>query len=181
MSGAKRPDARVTESRQRVHAAALLEMVAVGYGGLTIDRIAKRADVARSTVYRHWDSVREIVVSALADRSSQPPPRSGEEPRDRVVSLVAHLISGLNGPGGALAIALAGAAEADADLARLFHEDNARRFDALVAAVTEAAPAADARLAASALAGAVAYRRMILGDPLTPAEARPLVASVLGD
>ena len=180
MSVSKRPDARVVESRRRVHAAALAELVEVGYGGLTIDGIATRADVARSTVYRHWGNVREIVVSALEARSSQPVPEATAAPRERVVALIAHLIEALDGPGGSLAIALAGAAETDADLARLHRADSVRRFDALVSAVAEAAPESDAELAASALAGAVAYRRLVLGEPLTTIDAEPLVATVLG-
>lgn len=173
-------DPRVIDSRRRVHDAALAELVEVGYGGLTVDAIASRAGVARSTVYRHWSGVRDVVVSALEGRSTQPPPQPSEEPRERVVALVGHLIDALGGPGGSLAIALAGAAEADPELARIHHADSARRFAALVAAVADAAPELDAELAASALAGAVAYRRLVLGDPLSAADAEPLVATVLG-
>jgi AcrR family transcriptional regulator len=173
-------DPRVTETRRRVHEAALGALVDVGYGGLTVDAIASRAGLARSTVYRHWSDVREIVVSALEARSTQPPARPAEPPRARVVSLVAHLIEALSGAGGSLAIALAGAAEADRELARLHHADSARRFDALVTAVAESDPGVDARLAASALAGAVAYRRMVLGEPLAVGDAEALVTTVLG-
>lgn len=180
MTVAQAVDPRVIESHRRVHGAALAELVEVGYGGLTIDAIASRAGVARSTVYRHWGSVRDVVVSALEARSSQPPPRATQAPRERVVALVAHLIEALDGPGGSLAIALAGAAETDPELARLHHADSAKRFGGLVAAVAEAAPDVDARLAASALAGAVAYRRLVLGEPLTSNDAEPLVATVLG-
>ena len=181
MSVVKPPDPRVVETRRRVHAAALAALVDVGYGGLTIDAIASRAGLARSTVYRHWSDVHAIVVSALEARSTQPPARSPETPRARVVALVAHLIDALGGAGGSLAIALAGAAEADPELARLHHADTARRFGALVDAVAAADPSIDARLAASALAGAVAYRRMVLGDPLAVTDADALVATVLGD
>lgn len=163
-----------------MHEAALAELVDVGYGGLTIDAIASRAGVARSTVYRHWRGVRDVVVSALEARSTQPPPQLTEAPRARVVALVSHLIEALRGPGGALAIALAGAAEREPELARMHHADSARRFGALVRAVAEAAPEVDPELAASALAGAVAYRRLVLGEPLTTADAEPLVATVLG-
>jgi len=173
-------DPRVIETRRRVHEAALAELVDVGYGGLTVDAIASRAGTARSTVYRHWSSVRDVVVSALEARSTQPPPQPPESPRDRVVTLITHLITALAGPGGSLAIALAGAAEADSELARIHHADSARRFEALVHAVAEAAPNRDPRFAASALAGAVTYQRLVLGEPLEPADAQSLVDTVLG-
>ncbi len=124
---------------------------------------------------------RDIVVSALEARSTQPRPQSTDAPRVRVVTLVRHLIQALEGSGGSLAIALAGAAEADAELARIHHADSGRRFGALVAAVADAAPAVDAELAASALAGAVVYRRLVLGAPLAPADADELVATVMGN
>lgn len=180
MNVSKPADPRIVDSRRRIHQAALAELIDLGYGGLTIGGIATRAGVARSTVYRHWSGVHDIVVSALEARSTQPVPRPDEEPRERVVALITHLIEALHGPGGALAIALAGAAEADADLARLHRADNAQRFDALVTAVAQANADVDARLAASALVGAVAYRRVILGDPLEVGEATALVATVLG-
>ncbi len=173
-------DPRVVESRRRVHDAALAELVEVGYGGLTMDGIALRAGVARSTVYRHWPDVREVVVSALEARSTQPPRELSEAPRERVVALVRHLIEALGGRGGSLAIALAAAAEAEPALARIHHADSARRFSALVAAVADTDPEVDAELAASALAGAVVYRRLVLGQPLTGADADPLVGTVIG-
>jgi TetR/AcrR family transcriptional regulator, regulator of autoinduction and epiphytic fitness len=175
----KREDARIVESRRRVHAAALAELVEVGYAGMTIDGIAARADVARSTVYRHWSNVRDIVVSALQARSEQPLPRADQTPRERVVALVGHLIDALNGPGGSLAVALAAAAETDPVLRQLHREDNSRRFTALVNAVSDAVPTVDAALAASALAGAVAYRRLILAEPLDTADAEALTSVVL--
>jgi AcrR family transcriptional regulator len=173
-------DPRVVDSRRRVHRAALTKLTALGYGGLTIDAIASEAGVARSTVYRHWGSVRDVVVSAVEARSTQPPPQPAQRPRDRVTSLVRHLIEALDGPGGALALALASAAESEPELARIQHADAARRFAALVDAVADLAPAADPELAASALAGAVAYRRLVLREPLDGSDAEALVAAVLG-
>jgi AcrR family transcriptional regulator len=174
-----RNDPRVLESRRRVHRAALTKLIELGYGGLTIDAIASEAGVARSTVYRHWTSVRDVVVSAVEARSSQPPPHATQAPRERVVALVSHLIDALDGPGGSLALALASAAESEPELARIQHADTARRFAALVDAVAEAAPAADVELAASALAGAVTYRRLVLREPLSAADAEHLVRTVL--
>lgn len=168
------------ESRRRVHRAALGKLTELGYGALTIDAIASDAGVARSTVYRHWGSVREVVASALQARSTQPTPQPDQAPRERVVALVRHLIEALDGAGGALAIALAGAAETEPELARILHADTARRFDALVRAVAAAAPDVDAELAASALAGAVTYRRSVLREPLRSTDADRLVATVLG-
>ncbi|MFF5297528.1 TetR/AcrR family transcriptional regulator [Paractinoplanes globisporus] len=43
------------------------ELLEVGYGGTTIDRIAKRAGVAKTTVYRRWGSVGQLVVELFAE------------------------------------------------------------------------------------------------------------------
>jgi AcrR family transcriptional regulator len=50
-----------------VAAALQEELLEVGYGGTTIDRIAKRAGVAKTTVYRRWGSVGQLVVELFAE------------------------------------------------------------------------------------------------------------------
>lgn len=65
--GSVRPGGRTARTRAAVAAAVQAELVDVGYGGTTIDRIAKRAGVAKTTVYRRWGSVSQLVVDMFAD------------------------------------------------------------------------------------------------------------------
>ncbi|MEV0332449.1 TetR-like C-terminal domain-containing protein [Nocardia sp. NPDC050717] len=82
--------------------------------------------------------------------------------------------------------ALIDAAERNAELRELFHRYNAERRATLVAAVRDGIatgdfPAdTDPELAATALAGAVIYRRLMTSAALDPTEVEDLVHTVLG-
>ncbi len=44
-----------------------------GYDGTTIDGIAQRSGLAKTTLYRRWNSKAELAVAALAARLGEPP------------------------------------------------------------------------------------------------------------
>lgn len=68
--GSIRPGGRTARTRAAVAAAMQAELLEVGYAGTTIDRIAKRAGVAKTTVYRRWGNVSQLVVDMFADAAS---------------------------------------------------------------------------------------------------------------
>jgi AcrR family transcriptional regulator len=55
--------------RAAVQAATLDELAAVGYADLTIEAVAERAGVHRTTIYRRWPDKRSLVLGALLDYS----------------------------------------------------------------------------------------------------------------
>src|SRR5688500_16276685 len=57
-------DPRVERSRRVILEAVLEELGDVGYGAFTIEGVAARAGVGKSTIYRHWDGKFELVVDA---------------------------------------------------------------------------------------------------------------------
>lgn len=57
-------DPRVARSRTAVIDATLALLGEGGYVALSIDAISRRSGVARTTIYRHWDSLAEIVHEA---------------------------------------------------------------------------------------------------------------------
>jgi len=184
-----RIDPRIARSRISVLDAALAELVEKGYGAFTIDGVARRAGVARSTIYRLWFDRPALVADAIDVLNQQPAPRStGEEaPRARIATLVHHLSDVMrSSPVAACLPALVDGAERDPTLRRLHHHYNERRRAALVAAIAAAVEAGDMRpnidpeLAAVALAGAVVYRRLMTSRPLSADEVEPLLATVLG-
>src|SRR5436309_11083116 len=52
------------------------ELVRVGYGGLSIEEVAARAGVNKTTVYRRWPTKGELVTAALVSL----PPQFGTLP-----------------------------------------------------------------------------------------------------
>ena len=66
----KRPGGRTARTGAAVQAATLEILAAEGYGSLTIDEVAKRSSVHRTTIYRRWGSRERLVVDALGARST---------------------------------------------------------------------------------------------------------------
>jgi TetR/AcrR family transcriptional regulator, regulator of autoinduction and epiphytic fitness len=70
-------DPRVERSRELVLAATLDLLGEVGYGALTVEAVAARSGVAKSTVYRHWGGKLELVSDAFTElkrMAAEPPP-----------------------------------------------------------------------------------------------------------
>ncbi|WP_432884409.1 TetR/AcrR family transcriptional regulator [Kribbella sp. CA-245084] len=72
---ASRPGGRTARVRSEVLAAVEAELAEHGYDGLTIDAVAVRSGVHRTTVYRRWKTVAGLLVDLLragADDSWEP-------------------------------------------------------------------------------------------------------------
>jgi TetR/AcrR family transcriptional regulator of autoinduction and epiphytic fitness len=183
-------DPRVERSRRRVREAALVELAQKGYGAFTIDAVSARCGVARSTIYRHWPDKLALVADAFETLNRQPPPAGVAEPetaRQRICRLVHHLAEVLAGSIFSDCLpALIEGAERHPDVRQFFHGFNDRRRAALTDAVArgvasgEVSGRIDPDLAATALAGAVLYRRLMTDSRLAPERAAELVDLVLG-
>ncbi len=75
----RRPGGRSARVRQAVLDAAFAELGEKGYGGLSIEAVALRSGVAKTTVYRRWPTRDELVADALDSRSDryEPIPETG--------------------------------------------------------------------------------------------------------
>ncbi|WP_189333365.1 TetR/AcrR family transcriptional regulator [Actinoplanes ianthinogenes] len=71
---ASRPGGRTARTAEAVTAALTAELLEVGYAGTSIDRIARRAGVAKTTVYRRWGTVGQLVVDVFAGIAGQQVP-----------------------------------------------------------------------------------------------------------
>lgn len=176
-------------SRQALLSAALDELAAVGYAAFSMESVAARAEVGRSTLYRHWNDRLRLVADALEVLNVQParPAPDDDVPaRARVLRLLTHLTGALtHGPVAAVVPALVHAAEQSDAVAEFWHGYSARRRQALVEAIADGVrageiPVVDPDLAAVALSGAVFYRRLMTPEPMTAEEVEGLVTSVLG-
>ncbi|MFJ9367989.1 TetR/AcrR family transcriptional regulator [Nocardia sp. NPDC101769] len=62
--GTRRPGGRTARTRTAVLDATLAELAEIGYGSASLDRIAQRANVAVSTIYRRWGSLEALIRDA---------------------------------------------------------------------------------------------------------------------
>src|SRR3984957_7108376 len=70
--GAGRPrDARTTQS---ILKAALELGTELGFDGLTVEGVAARAGVGKSTIYRRWPDIWSVVVDAVLDEVNRTAP-----------------------------------------------------------------------------------------------------------
>ncbi|HEX6151135.1 TetR/AcrR family transcriptional regulator [Nocardioides sp.] len=182
-------DPRIERSTRRVRQAALDELAERGWGGFGIESVARRAGVAKSTIYRHWSGKLDLVADALEELVVQPPadPATAADARARLEELMHHLVDGMRDSTLSRCLpALIEAAEHDPGVRRLHHGFNARRRQAVVDAVRagidagELDPGIDPQQAALALAGAVIYARVMTDAPLGHEHVPALVATVLG-
>ena len=183
------PDPRVQRSRERLLAAALDELSAVGYAAFSMESVATRAGVGRSTLYRHWSDRLRLISDALETLNVQPRPPErpdGETARQQVEALLRHLTEALTrSPVAACLPALVHAAEQDAGLREFLHDYSARRRHVLVSVIDRGVASGEFRpgdpdLSADALSGAIFYRRLMTGHPYGPDDVPALVDEVLG-
>lgn len=119
----RRPGGRTGRTRAAVLDATVAELVEHGIGRLSIDAIAARAGVSKSTVYRRWGDRDALLVDAVETFGAEyaDPPDSGDIDED--LRLWAHSLLGtLTGPtSGALVRAVFGSAGDSPQARRLRH------------------------------------------------------------
>lgn len=114
-------------SRAAVLAATLDLLVQRGITATTLEAVAQRSGVAKTTIYRHWDDQPALVLDAIASTLHQPAdPDTGTLRQDLAV-LLTGLATALHSPAAALMPALIDAAKRDRAFAALHREEATRR------------------------------------------------------
>jgi TetR/AcrR family transcriptional regulator, regulator of autoinduction and epiphytic fitness len=183
-----RVDPRVERSRLVILRAAVEELAVIGYGAFTIEGVAARAGVGKSTIYRHWHGKVPLIADAFETFHEQMVPPIGDLPvRDAVELLVRHVAEVLLDSTFTRCIpALIEGAERDPRLCEFHHRYSAERRQGLIdligagIAAGELSPHLDAELASLALLGPIFYRRLMSAEPFRPEQASQLVDAVLG-
>ena len=182
------PDPRIERSRQVILEAALQELGEIGYGAFTIEAVAARAGVGKSTIYRHWPDKLELIADAFQTFHEQRGPDIGTgSPRGRVERVLRHVAEVVvSSTFSACIPALIDAAERERDLRKFHHRFQKEARQPLISLIAEGITSgdfsarADPELAALALLGAIFYRRLMTGEPFDPERASDLVDTVLG-
>jgi AcrR family transcriptional regulator len=181
-------DPRIARSRIVILQAAVDELADHGYGGVTIEGVAARAGVAKSTIYRHWADRLELIADAFETfHERMVPDTTGSPPRETIATLLTHVAEVVTDSTFSRCIpALIEGAERDPRVRDFHHRYSALRRGVLVELVDRGvregtiARDVDPELATAALLGAIFYRRLMTAVPLAPAEADRLVRTVLG-
>ncbi len=162
----------------------------VGYERVSVETLARRAGVSRSTIYRHWSNKRELVVAAVADLLSRRAPVIDSGEPDAVQALrrlVRDLVDLAGGDQATQSVSdFLRVTVRDPELGRLWQRDVLTpRRNQLVVLLRQGIRDGDLRkefdaeVAADALVGAVHYRILVAGQKVTPAFGDRLVETVV--
>jgi AcrR family transcriptional regulator len=166
--------------------AAVDELGAVGYGGFSIESVAVRAGVAKSTVYRHWPDKLAVIADALETFHQELVPAATGTPREQLVGLIEHVAAILfDSPFAACIPALIDGAQRDDAVASFHFGYSAARRAELAAVIRagidegEITSTTDTDLAVVMLLGPLFYLRLMSTTPFETDRARQLVDAVL--
>jgi AcrR family transcriptional regulator len=181
-------DPRVERSRMVILTAAVEELADCGYGGVTIESVADRAGVGKSTIYRHWPDKLALIADAFETFHEQMVPDLGDLPvRESVALLLQHVAEVVVDSTFSRCIpALIEGAERDHRVREFHHRYSTERRQALVDLIArgvrkgEISGGVDPELATTSLLGAIFYRRLMTGQAFEPERACELVDLVLG-
>ena len=173
--GEARLNPRTRRVRQAILDAAIEVLLGQGPQEVTASRVAERADVARTTVYRHWPDQSSLLLATIDALTAPHSPTSGfgcladdlartlENLRTRLVKREVRSVFG------ALA-AHAARDEAFANAQRLFVEQITQPIVSALEAAQERgelAPGLDCQFEATLLAGPVLHQHLVRHDQVT--------------
>jgi AcrR family transcriptional regulator len=172
--GEQRPGGRSARVRADVLRAAAELLAESGYDGLSIEAVAARARVHKTTVYRRWPTKAELVADTLSARSEEavPVPDTGSLAGD--LAALARAVAANIGSdvGAAMTRTLVAASATSTDVAATGAEFWARRLS-LTGAIVERAvargelpPGTDPNLVIETLIGPLYVRVLMTGEPI---------------
>ena len=168
----RRTGGRSARVREAVLGAAFDELRAVGFQSLSIDDVAGRAGVHKTTVYRHWPTKADLVAdAALAHADDHVPlPDTGDLATD--LRLLARAVAANLEATAATTRALVAASLTTAEGSAGMHEFWSTRLAASTAIIDRAAARGDgphdtdAVLAIEMLVGPLWLRFLLTGEPI---------------
>lgn len=177
---------RSPQADRAIMRATLDELIERGFEALTIERVADRAGVGRTTVYRRWPSKGELAHAVTADLArgiAVPDAGSLAGDLDALLRAVVAMIT--RPPGSRVLPGLLTAMAEHPELRHAGQEfyDHRRQtvFEVLERAARrgEIPSGYDRELAADLLLGPVYYRVLVTGARVTPAYRRQVVGALL--
>ncbi|WP_129841047.1 TetR/AcrR family transcriptional regulator [Streptomyces sp. RFCAC02] len=181
----------------RILDAALELLLDRGYDRLSVDEVALRAGVAKTTLYRRWPTKDHLIVAVVARRQDVVPVEYSGDVRADLTRYLGEIVTGLHqmrqagrpatsgdaSAGLVAEVAAAAARHADVGAAvqAMFHRRNALVLTLLERARENGELRADVEpeVLFDQLAGALYYRLLVTGRPLDASYVDRLVACAL--
>jgi AcrR family transcriptional regulator len=185
-SGADKVDGRVRRSRDRVLTTTFELLGESGVGGVTIDEVARRSGVAKTTIYRHWPSREALVIDACSRISAeQEVPDTGSLEGDvtAILTNIGHLLG--TARWSSVLPSIVDVAERDpefADIHRRIQHGHAAPLREVIdraAGRGEIAATVDRSTMIAGLMGPLFYRRWFSREPINEQFVKRIVGNVI--
>jgi AcrR family transcriptional regulator len=179
-------DARVRRSRDRVLTSAFELLSESGVGGFSVDEVARRSGVAKTTIYRQWPTREALVLEACSRISAeQEVPDTGSLEGDLTALLAdtGHLLG--TARWSSVVPSIVDVAERDPEFAEIpamiqrGHAVAVREVLERAAGRGEISATADRSAIVSALMGPLYYRRWFSREPIDDQFIRVIVQNVI--
>jgi AcrR family transcriptional regulator len=179
-------DRRVRRSRAKVLGVTAQLLFERGLGGASVDEISRRSGVAKTTIYRHWQTRADLLRDACSNISTpQDTPDTGSFEADvtALMTDLAHLLRSAKWTSVLPSIIDAGERDPDiADMYSAIQRGHSAPFETVIHRAVrkgELPQDTDAALLIAALTGPLFYRRWFSREPLTDAFAKQIVLRVI--
>jgi AcrR family transcriptional regulator len=189
---ARRPskdeDKRIQKSKQAVLAATYALLTETGLGGLSVDAVAAKSGVAKTTIYRHWASRSALVLDACSQLSAKREAPDTGSLRGDLMLLAGDLARRLGAARWSRVLpSIVDAAERDAEVAEMHSRLHKGLMEGFRAAIERAKerrelPAGyDVSQVLAAIVGPLFYRRWFSREALDDGFVKAVVEGVIGN
>ncbi|MGW0766276.1 TetR/AcrR family transcriptional regulator C-terminal ligand-binding domain-containing protein [Streptomyces sp. NPDC002676] len=185
--GTVRPGGRTARVREAVLEAAGDVLAELGFEGLDLADVARRAGVGKTTVYRRWGTPAALAADLLDDMAAQSVPRSRTGSLEEDLRENARLVVGTltDSRQGRLFRALIAASLCDTQTTEALHRFYAVRIEEWAGCVTDAIArgevpeGTDPKAVVGAVSAPLYYALLTTGGPLDEAAADRAAAAAL--
>ena len=182
----QRPGGRTERTSRAVFDATLRVLQSSGYDRLTIDAIANRSGVHKTTIYRRWGSVDAVLFAVIADRAEEAIPLvvTGDPYAD-LARMARAIVVNIEDPvGRAVAAAALGRPneETFVSLVQRFWQSRLSRAATIVSTAQESgivAAGVDPDATVRAIASMLWFQVMVLREPVSDEEIEAVVTRAL--
>jgi AcrR family transcriptional regulator len=171
--GSLRPGGRTARTRAAVLQAAIEELNDNGYSDASVERVAQRAGVAKTTIYRRWGSLDGLLADMMAEQAAQEIPVPDEGGLDGDLHVLAdRVVASLRVPALRAAFGvMVKEAAANPAARELLSRFLAVRFATMAVIIDRAVargelpPHTDAAGVLGTVTSVIYYRLYVLGEP----------------